>query len=406
MVESQLENDEKVWTFAFAGFLFMAVVIMSGISVVVPVMPNIMRNFGVGASYMTAAFVALLVGRFFSSLLSGYILLKIQAHTLLFVAFILEIITMILLMKAGSGLMFTALRFMEGIFEGIISVLMQVIVIGMSSPKTRGTQIGYMQSAFGLGFIIGPAIGGMAMLLYGPQGVFGVTASLMVLCIIWLALIYRRIETGLGATPPQPLSFSLEFLKYIPYYGGPIIQRVLYVSFGMILPLFLVDRFGFEAYQTSYFFSMSAILTTTLMPISGKMGKTKYCTTVVQIAMMLMGLSILGMGLTSDRTLFSVFFIIETLGFVFMAPNAMKIFGDKVANHPRRGEIIGTSSSFRELVNIAVSFCIIPIYEYNMTLPWIILPVLVILLSLPYLKKEMIAADSPARDLAPGRSEA
>lgn len=383
-------NSTRVWNFAFSGFIFMTVVICSGVSVIIPVIPNIMRNFGVESNFISAAFVTLLAGRFLSSLFTGYLLFRFRPHHLLFFSFSFHMVTMVLLMFSKTGLAFAVLRFAEGIFEGMVSVLLQVIVIAMSKPEDRGVKMGYMQSAFGMGFIFGPVLGGISMQLFGPQGVFGVTAGLMGICIIWLTLTFRQIRQHMNEVPAKPLSLSFEFVRYIPYYGGPILQRVLVVAFAMLLPLYLVDNFGLGSHQVGYYFTMSAIITTTTMPFTGRLGNHRHCNYIVTAAMVFMGLSILGMSLTSSKIVFTVLFVLETIAFAVMAPNAMKIFGDKVADHHRRNEIIGTASSFRELVNIALAFCLIPLYEFNMLVSWVLLTTFCVVLSLPYLKSSTV----------------
>lgn len=368
----------------------MTIVIASGVSVVIPAIPNIMRNYGVGPSFITAAFVTLLIGRFLSSIFAGQMLLKLFPHQLLFYSFILHTLTMISLAFTETGLWFAVLRFFEGIFEGIVSVTLQELVIGLSTREDRGVKMGYMQSAIGMGFILGPVIGSISMKLFGAQGVFGVTAGLMCLCIIWLSLIYRRINQSMQAKKAKvhQLSFSWSFIKYLPFYGGPLLQRLLMVAFAMLLPLYLVDRLSFLPHQVGFYFTMSAIITTSTMPFTGRLSTYSCSNYIIVAAMLIMGLSILGMGFTTSRATFTALFIIETIGFSIMTPNAMKIFGDKISNHVRRGEIVGASSSLREVINILLAFCLIPIYEFNVTLPWVILSVLCFLLSVPYLSHE------------------
>jgi len=396
----QIENNRSIWTFAFTGFMFMTVVICSGVSVIVPAIPNIMREQGISAGFITAAFVSLLTGRFLSSIFTGYLLLRVRPQQLLYTSFALHTLTMVFLAFAQGGSAFTTLRFLEGIFEGIVSVVLQVIIIALSTPEDRGVKMGYMQSAFGVGFIVGPMIGSLSMRQYGSSGVFWAVAALMVICILWLTLIFRSLSGQMTQSPPQKLTFSLDFLKFIPFYSAPILQRILVVAFAMLIPLYLVDRFHLASHQIGYFFTLSAVITSTTMPFTGKLGKHPYCNYFVVAAMLVMGLSILGMGVTSDPIIFTACFVAETLGFAVMAPNSMKIFGDVVSEHPRRGEVVGTSSSFRELLNIVLSFTLIPLYQYSMSLPWIILALVCMLLSLPYLRNarrgEPVAARVPS----------
>ena len=393
-------NKTSIWTFSFTGYIFMTVVICAGISAIIPVMPNIMREFGAGPEFLTAAFVSLLVGRFIASIFTGYLLLRVKAHQLLFLGFILHSITMYLLMHANSGLEFATLRFIEGIFEGIASVVLQDIVIALSRPEDRGVKMGYMQSAYAVGFIAGPLATSLTMQWFGTRSVFALVIFLMLVCLCWLALIYKELAASIKSRPPQPISFDLEFIKYLPLYGGPILQRVLVVSFSILLPLYLVDKFQFATYQVAYFYLGSALITSTTMPLSGRISKLRFADYVVVGAMILMGVTTIGMGLSSSRTTFIAMYFMEIIGFVLMAPNAMKIFADKIAEHKRRSEIVGTSSSFREIANIIIVFTVVPLYEFSKVAPWILLGIVCIILAIPYMRTgsraSQCAADAKA----------
>lgn len=391
MSDAETSKTMKVFDLTFTGFLFMTVVVCSGVSVIIPAIPNIMRELGVGAGFISITFVTLLVGRFLASVFTGVLLLRFPPYKLMYASFLLHIVTMVCLTFAQSGISFAILRFFEGIFEGMVSVLLQVLVIGLSKPENRGIKMGYMQSAFGLGFIFGPLLGSFAMQFSGGRGVFILTAGLIFICILWLTVIYSSIRRDLNIPPRQPISFGFDFVRFMPLYGGPILQRFLVVAFAMILPLYLVDRFAFAPHQVGYFFTMSAIVTTLSMPLTGRLANHRNVHHFVTASMVLMGLSILGMCLAQSRTMFIAMFLIETMGFAVMAPNAMKIFGDKVAEDPRCGEIIGTSSSFRELLNILLAFVFIPIYEFNPVVAWLILSFFCIFLSLPYLNGSSLA---------------
>jgi MFS family permease len=368
----------------------MTIVICTGLSAVIPVIPNIMREYEVGSSIITLTFTTLLVGRLLSSIFSGYILLKLPPHKLLLISFILHTATMIFLIFARTGFTFALLRFFEGIFEGIVSVTLQVLVIGLSTKEDRGAKMGYLQSSFGVGFILGPLIGSFSMKVFMAKGVFGVTAMLMVLCIIWLTLIYKNISRDLGEIKSQKITFSLSFIRYLPFYSGPILQRILFVAFSMLLPLYLVDNFYLGADKVGYYFTMSAIITTCMMPFTGKLSNYLDANYLVVGAFLIMGFSIFGMGYVGNQDLFIMLFILETFGFAVMAPNAMKIFGDRIANNDRKGEIIGTLSSVREITNILVSLCIIPLYQYDKFFPWVTLSIVCFIASLPYLGTNLL----------------
>lgn len=381
-----MDSKKSIWTFSFTALIFISIVINVGISVIVPAMPAIMKSRGFTEFFLISAFVGLLIGRFISSNVIGFALVKYSPITLLVVAFSLHTLTMIMFTMVRSETLFVLLRFMEGIFEGVASVILQIMVIALSSPRDRGRKIGVFQSSYGMGFILGPALGGFALQWMGTQGVFFVTAGLMAIGLVWLLLVMASLKRDMGPSPQTEQKFNLEFLKYLPLYGGAILQRGIYVALSILLPLFLVDQYALPPYQVGLYFTGSAILAVVLLPIGGRLADTSARHTIIIVSIFVMGASFIGLGLNINQLSFTILYAVETIAFSFMAPSAMKIFGDAVQTHPRRGQIVGAASSSRELINIVVVLALVPLYKISHHWPWMLLGVLTIIFTLPYLR--------------------
>lgn len=385
MKENNNSIKSEIWTFSFAALIFTAVLVSMCVSVIIPAMPIIMKQGGFSYSFITYTFVGLIIGRFISSNFAGWFLDRHLPQKILFATFLLHTVTMCCFAFVKSQDIFVLLRFLEGIFEGIVAVVLQVMVIALSTPSNRGRKMGIFSSSYGLGFILGPSVGGAALQWAGPKGVFLTVAILMLLGLVWLGIVYRSLAKDLTMPPSSKRSFNLEFLKFLPLYGGAILQRGLFVSLSILLPLYLVDVFKLQPYQVGFYFTASAIITTILMPLTGRLADEVYRTRIVVVSMFVMGISILGFGLVSSRALFTGLFLLETTAFSFMVPASMKIFGDQVDKHPHRGQIVGAASSSREILNVVLIFCLVPLYKHQASIPWIALGVMSMLLAIPYM---------------------
>jgi MFS family permease len=79
--------------------------------------------------------------------------------------------------------MLFAARILDGLTGGNISVA-QAMISDISSPKERAKNFGILGSAFGFGFVIGPAVGGLlskfghkgAVLFRGGHSYYGCAA--------------------------------------------------------------------------------------------------------------------------------------------------------------------------------------------------------------------------------------
>lgn len=88
----------------------------------------------------------------------------------------------------SAGLLFAA-RILDGVTGGNIVVALAYVTDIM--PESRRTQaLGYVMAAFGLGFIVGPALGGVLASELGPRApfVFAAAAALVTVLITWLTL--------------------------------------------------------------------------------------------------------------------------------------------------------------------------------------------------------------------------
>lgn len=378
-------SKEPVWSFSFAALIFISTLVTMSVSVIIPAMPIIMKLSGFSYSFITYTFVGLIIGRFISSNQVGSLMDRHMPHKILLFTFFLHMITMCSFAFVTSEWLFILLRFLEGVFEGVSSVVLQVMVIALSKPENRGRKMGIFASSFGVGFIIGPAIGGFALQLGGPKAVFFSVAVLMLFGFLWLLAVYQVLAAQITLQAAAKRSFDLGFLKFLPLYSGAILQRALYVALSILLPMYLVDRFHLSPYQVGFYFTGSAVITTILMPITGRLADQGDRLRIVIGSIAAMGLSVMAFALLDNKYTFTIMYVIETIAFSFMVPAAMKVFGDHVDSHPRRGQIVGAASSSRELVNIVLICCVVPMYKYEQRLPWIVLGGLSLLLTLPYI---------------------
>lgn len=380
-----MKTTNSIWSPSFVALIFIAIIINIGVSAIIPVMPLIMKQGGLGGQFLSGSFIGLLIGRLISSNFTGMLLVKRSPTTLLLLAFALHTLTMCLFLVWRDPFAFITLRFLEGVFEGIVSVTLQLLIISLSTDIDRGRKMGIFQSSYGLGFILGPAMGGVLLQFGGASTVFGMTAGIMVIGLIWLLAVRKTISGAMSQTPPSKPRFNLEFLRYLPYYAGAILQRGLFVALSLLLPLFLVDRFHLEPYQVGLYFTTSAVITTCLMPVGGRVADSAWRLHIIWLAMLTMGLSIVGFALAPNLSIFSTCFLVETVAFSFMVPATMRVFGDRISTHPQRGQIVGAASSSRELLNIAMVLGLVPLYYIAPTLPWVLLGAASLLLGLPYL---------------------
>lgn len=391
-MEEDKSHSIRTWfSEPFTLLLFLVVIINMGVGLIMPLMPIFMKVYGFTTSQMSAAFFILLVGRFISSYTAGYFIQRLGNYQILWFALAMYTVTMFTFPMITSPNVFIFYRFLEGLYEGFASVSLNNLAIILSTKEERGRKMGYFNSTIGLGFILGPTTSGIVYLFARESGVFWMAGALGLVGFLWLWKIHKAFEAKNPAELPRRTfrdMFDSSVLQIIPLYGPSVLRRTLFVALGILLPLYLTEQFELSASMVPMYFTGSAVLTTSLMPFTGRFADTSYCKNILIACLIVIGLSLSLFGLVSDIATFTVLFLLETIAFSFMLPAAMKIFGNKVANHPLRGNIIGSASGLAELFVMLVPVTLLPLYRVDAFLPWLVLGVLSLVITLPFWQYE------------------
>jgi DHA1 family tetracycline resistance protein-like MFS transporter len=162
-----------------------------------------------------------------------------------------------------------ASRVLDGITGGNIPVA-QAALADNTEPKDRAKNFGLMGAAFGLGFIIGPYIGGQladASLVswFGPAVPFWFAAliSFINMIFIWLMMpetspmkAGARLHWGQSVTHIVK-AFSHKQLRFIFLTGFLFFSGFSF--FTTFFGVYLIDRFGFTESDTGNFFAYVGI---------------------------------------------------------------------------------------------------------------------------------------------------
>ncbi|MEW6617801.1 MAG: MFS transporter [bacterium] len=369
--------------------LFLTVVINMGVGLIIPVMPIFLKEFGFSTGHLSVAFFALVFARFIAQNVGGRLILKFGYYKVLGISFCLYVITMGLYPFVFTKDIFICFRFLEGIFEGFAVVCLTDLSIELSNNKDRAKKMGYFSAAFGLGFILGPSIGGLMFQGYGKYGMFWSAGLLGAIGLIGLLIAHKALNLKHEEKTTSRnffVNFNKESLSLLPFYGPYILRRVLFFSLQLLLPLYLHEYFHVSPGKVGIYFSISAILTTALMPFTGRVADIFSCKKIIIMCLLIMGGSIASFGFMPKQSFFLTVFILETLAFAFMLPTGMKIFGDVISSNSNRGQILGFFGSLTDICTIIIPFIILPLYDIMAKLPWIFLGGLCVLASIPFWK--------------------
>ena len=137
---------------------FICLIDAIGFGIMIPLIYSYGKQFGLNKMTLGLLTAAFSVAQFFATPLLGALSDKIGRKLLLIICLAGTCASFVLFGLAGSLLMLFAARILDGLTGGDISVA-QAMVADISPSAQRAKNFGILGSAFGLGYVIGPAIG-------------------------------------------------------------------------------------------------------------------------------------------------------------------------------------------------------------------------------------------------------
>ena len=170
--------------------LLVVFVQMLGASLILPILPlYAQREFQMSAEMITLLTSAFFAAQFLAGPYIGRLSDRYGRIPLLIISQIGTVISFVMLAFAPNfGWLFFA-RILDGITGGNI-IVAQAYITDITPREKRTESLGYIYAVFGLGFIFGPALGGVLAAAYGPTVPYLVAAvaAAAVVLLTWYAL--------------------------------------------------------------------------------------------------------------------------------------------------------------------------------------------------------------------------
>ncbi len=240
--------------------LFSVVVLdLVGFGIVIPILPFYAEAYGADAMTLGFLLTSYAAMQFIFSPLWGKLSDRIGRKNVLLITMAGAALGLLLLGLADSLWMLFAGRILSGIFGANISVA-TAYVTDVTSEENRAKGMGLIGAAFGIGFILGPAIGGL-LSPYGYSVPLLFAAGLSALNVIYAYFQLQESHSTQGERPSSPKTLTL--------LSDPYIRRVCSINFFFTLGVtqleatfafFMMDRFDFDARQVAYVMVMMAAI--------------------------------------------------------------------------------------------------------------------------------------------------
>lgn len=232
-----------------------------GFGIIIPLLPFYAETFGASPLTIGLLFAVFSACQLIASPALGDLSDRYGRRPVLIFSLLGTVVSFVMMAMAHSVAMLFAARIVDGLSGGNISTA-RAYVADVTEPKDRARAYGLIGAAFGMGFIMGPALSGVLAAYSYTAPIWaaaGITMVATLMAWFWLPETVHRASAGTG----RPLRTLMEMLQ------RPGLRRMLWIDFvywfafaifQTTFALFVARRFGFNVSQTGYFFAAFGIL--------------------------------------------------------------------------------------------------------------------------------------------------
>jgi len=250
-----------------------------GFSILIPLIPFYAKEFQASDTV-----IGLLVASYAAAQLVGAPLLgrlsdKYGRRPVLLISILGTIAGFVMLIFANSLWLLFLSRIIDGLTGGNISVA-QAYITDVTDEKNRAKGLGLIGAAFGIGFIVGPALGGLLSSLGAnfsgfisweyalPALAAAALATFNFFAVyFWLPESLTKEQMEEAAANPQKSALSWSALQKA--FARPLVGSLLktrfffslaFAMFQTVFALYALDRFGFGASETAFVLTYIGVL--------------------------------------------------------------------------------------------------------------------------------------------------
>lgn len=236
---------------------------IAGAALILPILPLFAeRQFNLHPASISLLVSSFFIAQFFAAPILGQLSDRFGRVPILILSQLGSAASFFIMAAAGTAWLLFAARIVDGITGGNI-IIAQAYVTDITPQEKRTEAFGYIFAAFGIGFIIGPALGGLLSAWYGPQFPFIVAGVASVLTAIACLFLEETVHTGKtvkgttgspGQEPHPTYSIRQRALRLKPadVLHNPSLMLILTVGF--------IAQFGMGMVQATFALYAAAVL--------------------------------------------------------------------------------------------------------------------------------------------------
>ena len=331
--------------------IFLTILVnLIGFGIIIPLLPFYAQTFGASPLAIGLLFASFSVAQLFASPVLGAWSDKWGRRPVLIFSLVGTVVSFVMLALAHSLAMLFAARIVDGLSGGNITTA-RAYIGDIATEENRAKSFGMLGAAFGLGFIIGPGLGGLfAHISYTAPiwAAAAITVAATLLAWFWLPETVHRVNAVSGSPwralrelsgrPGLRLLLTIDFL----YWASFAVYQTTFALFG-------ARRFGFDATHTGYLLASFGFLGVLVQvglvgPVVKRLGESRTLTVGLVFAAIGWG----GSAMTHALPVFIAMLVPGAIGIGLCNPSLVSLVSGAAGKH-ERGRVQGAAGALESL---------------------------------------------------------
>jgi MFS family permease len=347
-----------------------------GLTIVLPLLPLYAESFGASA-FVAALLVPAYAGcQMISGPILGALSDRVGRRRVLLLSQSGTLLGFLMIASAPALWLVFAGRILDGLTAGNLTVA-QAYIADRTAPENRARSFALIGIAFGLGFMVGPALGGN-LSHYGMSVPLYAAAGLSLLSILCTATLLPR-ETRAPAphasdapasAPPAGRRLSLlDFGQYAEYFRRPVVNGLLlefffyWFAFSMFMSgfaLFAERRYAiggnhFTAKEIGWVFALAGLVGVLVQGgLLGRLVKHFGEKRLIQVGLLALGIGYSTLASVEPWLSLSSAVVVAAFGNSLLRPNMTSLL-TQIVDKKEQGLVLGLTQSLASLANIAAA---------------------------------------------------
>lgn len=389
----------------------------TGFGLIIPLLPFWAEHLGANALGVGSLLATYALAQFLCTPVLGALSDRYGRRRVIIFSLCVEVFSFALTALAGSLPMLLIARVIGGLGASNVGTA-QAVIADITPPEKRAAGMGTIGAAIGMGFVVGPAIGGL-LASHGEATPFWMAMGMALANMLLVLLLLpetRRQQEGKSSSRMRAgmVLFGRGRSKGNKTVASLVLVNLLFtLAFtGMeaVFPLLTQKNFGWNALQNGYIFTYIGII---IVLMQG--GLVRHLVKRLgEFRLMLIGLAVFGLGLLLLTWSVNLALLLTSVGMLSLGDGAVTPTGSAVlsliASENEQGEILGFAQGLGGLGRACGPLIAGALFSLGSGIPFLaggLLALLAILVTLPVMPniQHAVQAQKGALQTAAGQAE-